>query len=118
MDVTNTYQGPMICLRASYDVNRYISTIFDVYRDISTNMGPISNKKNCLAFSIFSCLQSNSAQTVAELVRLLSKNNWSIKKEFRGSKYKQRLFVASYHQCMQDNKVQTDWQFAVPEISN
>ena len=98
MDPMNTYQGPIISLRASYDVNRYISAIVDAYRDISTNMGPMT-PKNGLAFSIFACVQSNSAQPVAELVRLLSKDNWSIKTHFRGNKYKGCLWSLIIDVC-------------------
>jgi len=81
-----TYQGPKISLTASYDINRYHSLNIDAYRDIHTNIG-LNSLENKLAFVIFAAVQCNSTLPVAELVRIMSMEEWKIKNDLYGRKY-------------------------------
>lgn len=86
LDPSKTFQGPKVTMVAAYDINRYHSSNVDAFRDLMTNLGGMG-RKNRLAFACFASIQSNSTLPVAELLRILAMNKWSIKSDFYGKKY-------------------------------
>ena len=56
---------------------RYFAVILDCFADLNSNLVRL-NKKNRLAFAIFTTIQSNGSLQICELVRRIAKDNWKV----------------------------------------
>lgn len=85
--LSNQVNFPPLCIQ------RYLSAFCDCYVDIKANvLGDTGGtQKNILAFCLFSTVQSNGSLFVAEVVRNMAMNNWSISQRF-SMQYKSSLW--------------------------